>query len=130
MLASQPLDAMILAANLGAAKEFYGEKIGLEVLVESDDFLTFKCGGDSRLVVTRSSSGTREPQTKASWRVSDLAAEVAELRSRGVEVEEYDGPDLKTVDGIADVGFALAAWLVDPQGNSLGLLQFKDADTG
>ena len=39
--------------------------------------------------------------------MNDLAAEVAELRSRGVEVEEYDEPGLKTVDGIADVGFAL-----------------------
>ena len=58
--------------------------------------------------------GTTEPQTKASWRVSDLADEVAELRSRGV-----------TVDGIADVGFALSAWFVDPHGNSIGLLQFK-----
>jgi hypothetical protein len=35
---------------------------------------------------------------------------------------------LKTVDGIADVGFALAAWFVDPHGNSLGLLQFKGAE--
>jgi hypothetical protein len=59
--------------------------------------------------------------------VSDLAAEVADLRSRGVAVEEYDEPGMKTVDGIADVGFALAAWLVDPHGNSLGLLQLKGA---
>src|SRR4029453_18622616 len=124
MLADYPIDVMILATDLGVAREFYGDKIGLEVMIESDDFLTFECGGDSRLVVTRSSTGTTEPQTKASWRVSHLAAEVAELRSRGVELEEYDGPGLKTVDGIADVGFALAAWLVDPHGNSLGLLQF------
>jgi predicted enzyme related to lactoylglutathione lyase len=49
-------------------------------------------------------------------------------RSRsGVDVEHYDEPGLKTVDGIADVGFALAAWFVDPQGNSIGLLQFRDA---
>ena len=130
MLASHPIDVMILATNLDAAREFYGEKIGLEVLIETDDFVTFNCGGDSRLVVTRSSTGTSEPQTKASWRVSNLAAEVAELRSRGVGVEEYDEPDLRTVDGIADIGFALAAWLVDPHGNSLGLLQFKGADTG
>jgi hypothetical protein len=58
-------------------------------------------------------------------RVSDLAAEVRELRARGVEVEEFDEPGLKTANGIADVGFALAAWFVDPHGNSLGLLQFK-----
>ena len=127
MLANHPIDVMILATDLGVVKEFYGEKIGLEVLIESDDFLTFKCGGDSRLVITRSSTGTSEPQTKASWRVHNLAAEVADLSSRGVEVEEYDEPGLKTVDGIADVGFALCAWLVDPHGNSIGLLQFKDA---
>jgi catechol-2,3-dioxygenase len=125
MLASHPIDPMILATDLAAAREFYGDRIGLEVLIESDDFLTFGCGGDSRLVVTRSSTGTSEPQTKASWRVSDLAAEVTDLRSRGVEVEEYDEPGLKTVDGIADVGFALSAWIVDPDGNSIGLLQFK-----
>jgi catechol-2,3-dioxygenase len=127
MLANHPIDVMILATDLGVAKQFYGDRIGLEVLLESDDFLTFSCGGDSRLVVTRSSTGTSEPQTKASWRVDDLAGEVAELRSRGVQVEEYDEPGLKTVDGIADVGFALSAWLVDPHGNSIGLLQFKDA---
>jgi catechol-2,3-dioxygenase len=127
MLAGHPIDPMILATDLAVAREFYGDRIGLEILIESDDFLTFKCGGDSRLVVTRSSTGTTEPQTKAAWRVSDLAAEVAELRSRGVEVEEFDVPGLKTVDGIADVGFALSAWIVDPDGNSIGLLQFKDA---
>ena len=128
MLANHPIDVMILATDLGVARQFYGERIGLEILLESDDFLTFRCGGDSRLVVTRSSTGTTEPQPKASWRVSDVAAEVAELRSRGVAVEEYDEPGLKTVDGVADVGFALAAWLVDPHGNSLGLLQFKGAE--
>jgi extradiol dioxygenase family protein len=128
MLANHPIDPMILATDLAVAREFYGDRIGLEVLIDSDDFLTFKCGGDSRLVVTRSATGTSELQTKASWRVSDLAAEVAELRSRGVDVEEYDEPGLKTVDGIADVGFALTAWLVDPDGNSIGLLQFKDAE--
>jgi catechol-2,3-dioxygenase len=128
VLADHPIDVMLLATDLRVAREFYGERIGLEVLLDSDDFLTFKCGGDSRLVVTRSSTGTSEPQTKASWRVSDLAAEVAELRSRGVQLEDIDGPGLKTVDGIADVGFALAAWLIDPHGNSIGLLQLKGAE--
>jgi catechol-2,3-dioxygenase len=128
VLAHNPIDPMILATDLAVAREFYGDKLGLEVLLESDDFLTFRCGGDSRLVVTRSSTGTTDPQTKASWRVSDLAAEAAELRSRGVAVQELDEPGMKTVDGIADVGFALAAWLVDPHGNSIGLLQFKDAE--
>ena len=58
-------------------------------------------------MVTKSSAGTADEATKASWRVDDLAAEVADLRSRGVEI--LDLPDLNTVDGIADVGFAFAA---------------------
>ena len=125
MLANHPIDPMILATDLAVAREFYGDRIGLEVVLESDDFVTFRCGGDTRLVVTRSSTGTSEPQTKASWRVTDVAAEVGELRSRGVEVQEYDGPGLTTIDGIADVGFALAAWFTDPHGNAIGLLQIK-----
>ena len=128
MLANHPIDPMILSTDLELAREFYGAAVGLDVLLATDDFVTFRCGGDSRLVVTRSTAGTAEPQTKASWRVSDLAAEVAELRSRGVAVEDYDEPGLRTVDGVADVGFALAAWFVDPDGNSIGLLQFKDAE--
>ena len=58
--------------------------------------------------------------------MTDVAAEVAELRTRGVAVVDYDEPGLVTVDGVADVGFALSAWFVDPGGNSIGLLQFKD----
>ena len=128
MLADHPIDVMLLATDLGEAREFYADKVGLDVLIENDDFLTFSCGGDSRLVVTASEAGSDDSQTKASWRVDDLAAELNELRSRGVEVEEFDGPGLKTVGGIADVGFALSAWIVDPAGNSIGLLQFKDPE--
>jgi catechol-2,3-dioxygenase len=130
MLADHPIDVMLLAADLGVAREFYGERVGLEVLIETEQFLTFKAGGDSRLVLTESTRGTAEEQTRASWRVDDVAAEVSELRSRGVEIAEYDSPGLKTVDGVADVGFALSAWFVDPSGNSIGLLQLKDQGLG
>ena len=126
MLAEQPVDVMLLGTDLDVAKEFYADRIGLEILLDTNDFVTFGCGGDSRLVVTKSTSGTSEQQTKASWRVEDIAAEVAHLRTHGVQVAEYDRPGPKTVDGVADVGFALAAWFVDPSGNTIGLLQFKD----
>ena len=126
MLAEHPIDVMLTAPDLGAVRQFYGDQVGLDVLIESEDFVTFRCGGASRLVVTRTSEPSTEQTTKASWRVDDVAAEVAELRARGVDVADYDEPGLKTVDGVADVGFALSAWLVDPGGNTMGLLQFKD----
>jgi catechol-2,3-dioxygenase len=121
---------MLTAPDLDAMKQFYGERVGLEVLIESDDFMTFRCGGGSRLVVTGTSAPSTEQTTKASWRVDDVAAEVAELRARGVEVADYDEPGLRTVDGVADVGFALSAWFVDPGGNTIGLLEFKDKALG
>jgi catechol 2,3-dioxygenase-like lactoylglutathione lyase family enzyme len=130
MLSKHPIDVMLTATDLAAARRFYADKVGLGVVLESDDFVTFGCGGDSRLVVTRTTAPSGEQQTKASWRVTDVAAEVAELRARDVEVVEYDEPYLKTVDGVADVGFALSAWFVDPGGNTLGLLQFKGAGSG
>jgi catechol-2,3-dioxygenase len=123
MLSNHPVDVMLLATDLGVARSFYGDVLGLEVLLEDEQFLTFGCGGDSRLVVTKSTTGTREEATKASWRVDDLAGEVAELRARGVQIQDL--PELGTDDGIADIGFALAAWFTDPHHNSIGLLQLK-----
>jgi len=123
MLGEHPVDVMLLATDLAVARRFYGDTLGLEVLLEDEQFLTFRCGGDSRLVVTRSTTGTADKATKASWRVDDIAGEVAELRARGVEIQDL--PGLNTVDGVADIGFALAAWFVDPHQNSIGLLQLK-----
>jgi catechol 2,3-dioxygenase-like lactoylglutathione lyase family enzyme len=123
MLIEHPVDVMMLSTDLAVARSFYEDKLGLEVVLEDEQFLTFACGGDSRLVVTKSTVGTADEATKASWRVRDIVAEVATLRARGVEV--LDLPDLNTVDGVADIGFALAAWFVDPDRNSLGLLQLR-----
>ena len=126
MLGKHAIDVMLLATDLDVARDFYGNRIGLEVLIDDDQFVTFRCGGQSRLVVTKSSTGMADAATKASWRVDDIAAEVADLRSRGVEI--LDLPDMNTVDGVADIGFAFAAWFVDPHRNSIGLLQLKDSD--
>jgi catechol-2,3-dioxygenase len=124
MLSTYPVDMMLLATDLGVARRFYQGTLGRPVLAEDTQFLTFACGGDSRLVVTHSTTGTQEQATKASWRVDDLAGEVAWLRSRGVQVQDL--PELGTVDGIADLGFALAAWFIDPHHNWIGLLQLND----
>jgi catechol 2,3-dioxygenase-like lactoylglutathione lyase family enzyme len=125
MLGDHPIHPVLLATDLAAAREFYHDRLGLEILMESDDAIVVRCGGGTRLDVTKSTVGTADTQTQASWLVPDLRAEVAELRARGVEVEEYDMPGLKTEDGVADLGFALAAWVVDPGGNALGILQLK-----
>ena len=125
MLGDHPIDVVLLSRDLDETRAFYRDKLGLEILMEDEEAITFRCGGDSRISVTKSTTGTADEQTQAAWRVADIAAEVAALRAKGVEIQEYDLPDLKTTDGIADVGFALAAWIVDPHGNALGILQPK-----
>ena len=125
MLSEHPIDVVLLATDLEASKDFYANKVGLPVLNDSTAAVTFKCGGDSHLVVTSSTVGTSDEQTQASFRVADVKAEAAALRSKGVKIEDYDMPGLKTVDGIADMGFALMAWFIDPGKNCIGMLQLK-----
>ena len=126
MLGDHPIHPVLLATDLAAARDFYHDQLGLEILSESEAAITFRCGGGTQLSMTKSTTGTADTQTQASWYVSDVRAEVAELRSRAVKVEDYDLPGLQTHDGIADIGFAWAAWITDPGKNALGILQVKD----
>ena len=125
MLGDHPITPVLLAKDLAAAREFYHDKLGLEILTENENAIVFECGGGTHLDVTKSTVGTADEQTQASWRVPDIRAEVTELRSRGVQVEDYDLPGLKTEDGIADLGFAWMAWIIDPGGNALAIMQLK-----
>ena len=125
MLGEHPVEPVLLATDLDAARDFYHHRLGLQILGESEDGVVFRCGGGTQLAVSKSSTGTADTQTQASWLVPDVRAEVAELRSRGVKIEDYDLTGLKTQDGIADTGFAWAAYIIDPGKNALGILQLK-----
>ena len=65
MLSNYPIDVVLLAMDLAAAKDFYADKIGLPVLSETPAAVTFQCGGGTHLVVTQSSVGTKDEQTQA-----------------------------------------------------------------
>ena len=124
MLADNPIQPVLLVLDLEVAKKFYAEKLGLPVLDEDEHRLVVG-SGPGRLILSLSTEGSSDEQTKAAWSVDDLKAEVSELRSRGVSIEEYDSDELRTSGGIADVGFARAAWIMDPFGNALSMLEPK-----
>jgi len=125
MLGDHPIDVVLLATDLDASRDFYRDKVGLQIVTENPNAVTFKCGNGSRLAISKSSVGTADEQTQAAWRVADLEEELGTLRSRGVEIQEYDLPGLKTVDGVADIGFARMAWFIDPGKNCVGIMQLK-----
>ncbi len=126
MLSDHPVFPILLSTDLDASRAFYHEVLGLEILREDpDDRIVFRCGGGTQLAVTRSTTGTSDTQTQMAWRVPDIAVALAELRERGVRIEEYTAPDPVTVDGVADMGHSWAAWFIDPGRNVLSVVQPK-----
>jgi hypothetical protein len=62
--------------------------------------------------------------TQAVLQVTDVRASVDEMRSRGVEFEEYDTPETQTQNGVArtpDGGEG--AWFKDSEGNLVGVVR-------
>jgi catechol 2,3-dioxygenase-like lactoylglutathione lyase family enzyme len=126
VLSDAPVFPILLSTDLDATRAFYHDRLGLEILREDpDDRIVFRCGGGTQLAVTLSTVGTSDTQTQMAWRVSDIRAAVAELRARGIRIEEYVAPDPVTIDGVADMGHSFAAWFVDPSGNVLSVVQPK-----
>ncbi len=126
MLGQYLVFPILLSTDLDASRAFYHDTLGLEIAREdAGDRIIFRSGGGSQFVVTRSTTGTRDTQTQLAWRVPDIAAAVADLRARGVRIEEYRAPDPITVDGVADMGHSWAAWFIDPSGNVLAVVQPK-----
>jgi catechol 2,3-dioxygenase-like lactoylglutathione lyase family enzyme len=125
MLSDHPVFPILLSTDMAASRAFYHDVLGLEILSEDDERIVLRSGGGTGLLISRSTIGTADTQTQVAWRVPDLRAALADLRARGVRIEEYQSPDPVTVDGIADMGHSWAAWFIDPTGNVLSVVQPK-----
>ena len=126
MLSDHPVFPILLSLDLDATRDFYHGVLGLEIAREDEgDRIVFRSGGGTQLAVTLSTVGTSDTQTQVAWRVTDIHAALADLRARGVRIEEYTAPDPVTTDGVADMGHSWAAWFIDPSGNVLAVVQPK-----
>ena len=124
MLESGNVYATIPAQNLERAKSFYAEKLGLQPEEERPEGLRYRCG-DGGFLLFASSGAASGTHTQLGWDVDDIEAAVATLRDNGVVFEEYDLPDFKTVDGIADIAGERGAWFKDSEGNLLAIGELK-----
>ena len=110
MLGDVPVFPILLSMDLDASRTFYHDVLGLDILREDEgDRIVFRCGGGTQLAVTLSTVGTSDPQTQLAWRVPDVRAAVADLRARGVRIEEYEAPDPVTTDGVSPAAKPVAA---------------------
>jgi predicted enzyme related to lactoylglutathione lyase len=131
MLKNAGVAARLPAQDLGRARAFYAEKLGLEPDEERPGGLLYRCA-QGEFGLFESTGGPSGSHTQMGWEVEDIDATVAELRRRGVVFEEYDDPGLRTVDGIAEIDGNYpskggigerAAWFRDSEGNVLGIGQ-------
>jgi catechol 2,3-dioxygenase-like lactoylglutathione lyase family enzyme len=110
--------------DLAAARAFYAQTLGLEV-VESPAGLTLKIAGGNGTLVYPKDNHVPATFTILNFPVPDIDQAVDELTKRGVTFEQYD--QLTDERGIAR-GIAAGqgpdiAWFKDPAGNILSVLQ-------
>ncbi len=120
MLSDSEIYAVIPASDIGRAREFYKDKLGLEPAEERSGGLIYRLKDSKFLLYETGFAGTAQ-NTAMNWVTNDLDAEMAELRSRGVEFEDYDFPGLKTENGVAADEDGRAAWFKYSEGNILAL---------
>jgi len=123
MLKKPQIVAYIAVADVARARKFYEQKVRLQPKEEYAGGVIYQCGNSSWFFMYRSPGAGTSKASTAFWAVDDVAAEVAELKARGVVFEEYDTPQIKTLSSIATGGGAKTAWFKDTEGNILAVSQ-------
>jgi catechol 2,3-dioxygenase-like lactoylglutathione lyase family enzyme len=130
MLRNASVATRLPAIDLERARAFYKDKLGLEPAEERPGGLLYRMA-HGEFALFESAGSPSGDHTQMAFEVEDIAMAVAELRRRGVVLEEYDSPGLATVDGIADIegnypskgNGERGAWFRDSEGNMLGIGQ-------
>ncbi len=110
--------------DIDEAKEFYGEKLGLEIEMDMDGAVVFKTGGDTKFMVYEKDDHQAANYTVLNFEVEDIKEQVRKLNEEGIVMEQYEF--MRTDElGIAPAGDvdSKMAWFVDPAGNIVGLIE-------
>jgi catechol 2,3-dioxygenase-like lactoylglutathione lyase family enzyme len=115
------VETLLAVSDLDRAKRFYEHQLGLIPGEEDEQTVRFPCAQGTRILIYLSQENAgKSPATIAGWLVDDLDQTMDELASRGVVFEQYDQPGLKTDEhGVFEAGPFRAAWVKDPDGNTL-----------
>jgi catechol 2,3-dioxygenase-like lactoylglutathione lyase family enzyme len=112
--------------DVAQAKDFYGRTLGLDVVDTPEGGLELRLAGGASIFVYPSDDYTAPEHTVLNFVVDDIDAAIDGLAERGVTMEQYDWPEIKTdARGIfrgAD-GPEAIAWFKDPAGHVLSVLQ-------
>ncbi len=128
MLDKYPLYAVVAVSDLGRSKAWYEEKLGLKPKQEmGEGGAWYECADGTWFFLAVSGSAGTAKNTVAGWTVKGIEQVMEELRGRGVTFEEYDMPGLKTENGLMQSGPYKAAWIADPDGNTLEISEVESS---
>lgn len=109
--------------DLGAAKEFYGSTLGIDV-TEDDGMLTLHLGSGTNVLVYPKPDHSPATFTILNFPVDSVDRAIDDLTDRGVHFETYNRKDLKTDErGVLLGDGPRIAWFKDPAGNVLSVLE-------
>ncbi len=123
MLESSPMYAYLPAKDVGRARAFYEQRLGFKPKAENAGGVIYEFADHTGCFLYPTPNAGTSRASQAFWMVHDIEREVADLKARGVDFEEYDLPGLSFHDGIAEGGGGKAAWFKDTEGNILALIQ-------
>jgi catechol 2,3-dioxygenase-like lactoylglutathione lyase family enzyme len=125
MLGSSDLIAFVPVSDLGRARSFYSDTLGLRVVEESPYALSVDVNG-RMLRLTMVPELRPQPFTIAGWHVHDITASIEALGRAGVRFTRYDGMEQDELGIWTTPGGDQVAWFADPDGNTLSLTQFAE----
>ncbi|GAA3685170.1 hypothetical protein GCM10022224_057350 [Nonomuraea antimicrobica] len=109
--------------DTGAAKQFYGETLGIRV-TEEHGLLTLHLGGGTEvLAYPKGDSHVPATFTILNFPVEDIDRAVDDLAARGVRFLRYEGFEQDERGVARGDGGPPIAWFTDPSGNILSVLQ-------
>ncbi|HKB81924.1 MAG TPA: VOC family protein [Burkholderiales bacterium] len=120
MLTKAVVTTILPVKDMGRARDFYENKLGLEPKgFAADGNYLFACGGDAHIALITKPEGTKAEHTALSFEVRGIERVISELKAGGIVFEDYDFPNLRTVDHVCVLGSEKAAWFKDSEGNYL-----------
>ncbi len=120
MLTQSRVTTILPVVNMERARRFYEDKLGMQGgESRPDGGIAYRLRGETTIELSPRKEATRNQYTAMGFEVEDVEGEVRNLETRGVRFEDYNQPDLKTVNHIARLGQEMAAWFKDTEGNIL-----------
>jgi catechol 2,3-dioxygenase-like lactoylglutathione lyase family enzyme len=123
MLQRSPMFAYIPARDVARARAFYEGTLGFHPARETAGGVVYEFGGRTACFLYPTSNAGTSKASQAFWEVEDIEREVAELKERGVQLEDYDIPGPRSANGVVTAGGAKAAWFKDTEGNILAIIE-------